>query len=239
MEEGMIDSERVQKAARELIDYARTFLSTAYPNRTRELVDALDAALTADAQPVGDAPNVGDDCCPECHCLKSAHHGPRIGCEGSGGNCGCPDTFPPPHPAAPEPLVYKDACQHLTASPRINIDGATGLHCIVCGAFVAFAEGSLHSWEQIEAALKPAYITTFDTEMQYDQMLRNLHKLLTARERVTVERKICTSFVNPPIPIRAFDWQAWVDGQEEAGPYGSGRTEQEAISDLREQLEEK
>jgi len=27
--------------------------------------------------------------CPECHCLTSAHHGPKIGCEGAGGNCPC------------------------------------------------------------------------------------------------------------------------------------------------------
>ena len=27
--------------------------------------------------------------CPACHCLKSAHHGPHVGCEGAGGNCGC------------------------------------------------------------------------------------------------------------------------------------------------------
>jgi hypothetical protein len=207
--EGMIDSERVQKAARELIDYARTFLSTAYPNRTRELVDALDAALTADPQPVGDAPNVGDDCCPECHCLKSAHHGPLIGCEGSGGNCGRPDTFPPPHPAAPEPLVYKDA-----DAPTVSLYSLEQIHETIRDVMLfgtyginekrdliervrarlrarrvtdAELDKGTFGWEQIEAALKPAYIATFDTEMQYDQMLRNLHKLLTARERVTVE----------------------------------------------------
>lgn len=44
--------------------------------------------------------------------------------------------------------------------------------------------------------------------------------------------KIVTSFVYPPIPIRTSDWCAYRDGLEEAGNYGWGRTEQEAIADL-------
>jgi hypothetical protein len=31
--------------------------------------------------------------CPDCKCLKTAHHGPTIGCEGAGGSCGCERTF--------------------------------------------------------------------------------------------------------------------------------------------------
>lgn len=27
--------------------------------------------------------------CGACQCLVTAHHGPGIGCEGAGGNCGC------------------------------------------------------------------------------------------------------------------------------------------------------
>lgn len=27
--------------------------------------------------------------CPRCHCLALGHHGPKVGCEGAGGNCGC------------------------------------------------------------------------------------------------------------------------------------------------------
>lgn len=27
--------------------------------------------------------------CPKCRCLIKAHHGPFVGCEGAGGNCGC------------------------------------------------------------------------------------------------------------------------------------------------------
>ena len=48
--------------------------------------------------------------------------------------------------------------------------------------------------------------------------------------------KILTSFDYPPIPDRSSDWSAWIDGQEELGT-GRGRTEAEAIEDLRERLD--
>ena len=55
-------------------------------------------------------------------------------------------------------------------------------------------------------------------------------------------RKIVTTYVYPPIPIREFDWQAHFDGDEpnDNGSMlaGHGRTEQEAISDLIEQHSE-
>lgn len=47
-------------------------------------------------------------------------------------------------------------------------------------------------------------------------------------------RKIVTSRINPPIPIRDHDWCAYFDGDEESGCYGYGATEQEAIADLLE-----
>jgi hypothetical protein len=50
-------------------------------------------------------------------------------------------------------------------------------------------------------------------------------------------RIIKTAFENPPIPIRCFDWSAWIDGREE-WLVGRGETEAEAISDLQEQLED-
>jgi hypothetical protein len=49
--------------------------------------------------------------------------------------------------------------------------------------------------------------------------------------------KIRTEFVYPPIPIRTSDWCATFDGEEE-GPQGWGRTEQAAIDDLLDQIEE-
>lgn len=49
---------------------------------------------------------------------------------------------------------------------------------------------------------------------------------------------ILTSHVMPPIPTKACDWCAYVDGEEERGPYGWGRTERDAIADLRDRLDE-
>ena len=49
--------------------------------------------------------------------------------------------------------------------------------------------------------------------------------------------RIKTSFVNPPIPIRDFDWVAWIDGEEE-GFRGHGKTEQEALDELHSELAE-
>lgn len=50
--------------------------------------------------------------------------------------------------------------------------------------------------------------------------------------------KIITSYDYPPIPIRWLDWSAHLDGDEEDGPYGHGKTEAEAIADLKQQLED-
>lgn len=44
--------------------------------------------------------------------------------------------------------------------------------------------------------------------------------------------RIVTHFICPPIPYRGNDWCAYRDGQEEAGGYGYGATEAEAIQDL-------
>lgn len=52
-------------------------------------------------------------------------------------------------------------------------------------------------------------------------------------------RKIVTSYnINPPIPTRQFDWCAYYDGEEEAGGYGYGATEAEAIADFNENCRE-
>lgn len=45
-------------------------------------------------------------------------------------------------------------------------------------------------------------------------------------------RKVVTSHVFPPIPDRSHDWCAYYEGQEEAGLYGYGATEAEAIEDF-------
>jgi len=61
-----------------------------------------------------------------------------------------------------------------------------------------------------------------------------------AKQDAAVEAvsRVRTSFINPPIPIRAFDWVAWIDGEEESMRYGYGRTEQEARDELSNVLAE-
>lgn len=44
-----------------------------------------------------------------------------------------------------------------------------------------------------------------------------------------------TTHVYPPIPIRSLDWSATSDDYEPGDPIGWGRTEQEAIEDLKQQ----
>jgi hypothetical protein len=52
--------------------------------------------------------------------------------------------------------------------------------------------------------------------------------------------KIRTSCDCPPIPMRQFDWSAWDDNLgADCSPIGRGKTEQEAIDDLTEQLAER
>lgn len=48
--------------------------------------------------------------------------------------------------------------------------------------------------------------------------------------------KIRTEHVYPPIPARTMDWSAVTDDYDAGHPIGWGRTEQDAITDLMEQL---
>lgn len=59
--------------------------------------------------------------------------------------------------------------------------------------------------------------------------------------------KIITRYWPPPIPVRQFDWSAVTDDYEaesdsegswSSHPVGRGATEQEAIKDLLEQMED-
>lgn len=47
-----------------------------------------------------------------------------------------------------------------------------------------------------------------------------------------MNRKIITCNVMSPIPTPAFDWMAYFEGDEEAGPRGFGETEEKAVKDL-------
>lgn len=50
--------------------------------------------------------------------------------------------------------------------------------------------------------------------------------------------KIQTEHVFPPIPVRTMDWSAVTDNYDLGHPIGRGATEQAAIDDLMEQLDE-
>jgi hypothetical protein len=51
--------------------------------------------------------------------------------------------------------------------------------------------------------------------------------------------RIITLNVYPPITDRRWDWIAYYDGEEESRHYGWGKTEQEALEDLRRLDEER
>lgn len=54
-------------------------------------------------------------------------------------------------------------------------------------------------------------------------------------EKVSIK----TQCIQPPIPTRGFDWAAWDDNKgADCSPIGRGATEQAAIDDLMEQLED-
>ncbi len=50
--------------------------------------------------------------------------------------------------------------------------------------------------------------------------------------------KIVTDYWAKPIPLRQFDWEAVTDNYEGGDPIGYGATEEAAISDLQEKLED-
>ncbi len=51
-------------------------------------------------------------------------------------------------------------------------------------------------------------------------------------------KNIKTNFIYPPIPIRDMDWSAWYDGEEESGRVGFGKTESEAVAQLKKMYPE-
>ena len=51
--------------------------------------------------------------------------------------------------------------------------------------------------------------------------------------------RLIVTYDPPPIPVRYFDWTATEDGYEPGCPIGYGRTRDEAVADLEEQLAER
>jgi hypothetical protein len=91
--------------------------------------------------------------------------------------------------------------------------------------YIEEARKGLHSEAEIRAAMLQRW------PRLGKRLAEDLFTILNAHKEERVMR-VCTSFVNPPIPIRVFDWVAWIDGEEENGHYGYGRTEQEAKDEL-------
>ena len=67
-----------------------------------------------------------------------------------------------------------------------------------------------------------------------DSVLDGVESRLQGRARQLVR----VAHITPPIPTTDHDWMAWIDGQEECGPTGHGRTEAEALLELCERLEQ-
>lgn len=77
--------------------------------------------------------------CPKCGCLTYAHHGPKIGCEGAGGNCGCmltqeeAEKLAASAPVQPQPLPSQSQdvkCNHGLQFFRLN---GEKIWCAKCG----------------------------------------------------------------------------------------------------------
>lgn len=74
--------------------------------------------------------------------------------------------------------------------------------------------------------------------IQFREMLCSIdsaQKWLNAKRKKPAP-KIVTEFVNPPIPLRHFDWSAHFEGYEPGDPLGHGATKADAIAALREAL---
>ena len=88
-------------------------------------------------------------------------------------------------------------------------------------------EGERQSWVEWQVVEGRKVLSRHDFKEQAER----------AMIRATIKLK--TEYVYPPIPIRSMDWSAIDDSTYEPGsPIGTGRTEQEAIEDLIDQLVE-
>ena len=56
--------------------------------------------------------------------------------------------------------------------------------------------------------------------------------------KLNISDRIVAEFINPPIPIRNYDWEACRDNYDEGDIIGYGKTKEEAINDLLTQEKE-
>ncbi len=87
--------------------------------------------------------------------------------------------------------------------------------------------------------MTPPDIMRIATEInpQAASLLMLMDKLEEAMGINPPKHKIQTRHIFPPIPIRNFDWSATFGNYEPGQPIGHGATEQEAIEDLKAQVE--
>jgi hypothetical protein len=88
---------------------------------------------------------------------------------------------------------------------------------------------------QIEAAIRDLeniLEAARNSNQAGEDALEKCHRALYPTPDVPAQRNIVTTYVCPPIPTRSMDWCAHYDGEEEAGGYGWGRTEDEAMQDF-------
>lgn len=68
---------------------------------------------------------------------------------------------------------------------------------------------------------------------------KHIEKWSAEREAIKSKLKIRTEHVYPPIPVREWDWSAVDDSTyEPGGPIGWGRTEQAAIENLIDDIQQ-
>ena len=170
----MIDSERVEKAAKAMYEscYHAIDFSCLDDEARRTFRTYARAALTADAQPVGDAPRYQ------------------------------PIDAPITGVAAPEPLVYKDAdAPHSYSSSETlcfsrecwngkhnecKTVGCACAHHLNSSMTIDLPSAPLHSWEQIDTACTET-ATRYMPLRDVNRFVDDIRARLTARERVTVE----------------------------------------------------
>jgi len=101
-----------------------------------------------------------------------------------------------------------------------------------------YADGHPSTWTEFcrnnEDALSPAELDDIAASLQSGATFiggGGAQGLWWVRIDPATSTKILTRHEPPPIPLRSFDWRAWVDGEEERG-CGFGATEVEALADL-------
>jgi hypothetical protein len=128
-------------------------------------------------------------------------------------------------PKQPDLIRYKSAgaMRERPKRSRYSIaELAAGLYCVIDRDGYAATDQDHADYLDAEAEL--AWLEAEDARAE--------------AEASEPKRKIVTTHVYPPIPDRRCDWSAHYGGFEEGGPYGYGRTEQEAIADLRDNYDE-